>query len=358
MKVETDYVHYHLQDAYLLANQEPILGHYIKEIGFIKRSRIPDLFCALVHTIIAQLISSEAANKIWQRMQEQFLITPEYLSTLSIDEIKQMGLTYNKAKAIHNLSLKIINHEFNLKLIHTLSNEQAIDYLTQLDGIGVWSAKMILLHVLERPNIISYEDKAILNAMKKTREDTWCMDLGEVSFGEEKRLFAISAGIGLDALVCKKALKSKIKDLLNKIRLGKLTYLVLTVQSLFTMQTADAELIFDQEEGLQKRGMIFTAAMNFKAEGGGVPMAPAASARDGKLSFCEAAGIPKWRTFLCLPFLVAAKHTSIKGFSVTDAKECTIRLNRPMVVHADGEYCGEVAKVHFRCLPGKLRVLK
>ncbi len=198
----------------------------------------------------------------------------------------------------------------------------------------------------------------ILNAMKKTREDTWCMDLGEVSFGEEKRLFAISAGIGLDALVCKKALKSKIKDLLNKIRLGKLTYLVLTVQSLFTMQTADAELIFDQEEGLQKRGMIFTAAMNFKAEGGGVPMAPAASARDGKLSFCEAAGIPKWRTFLCLPFLVAAKHTSIKGFSVTDAKECTICLNRPMVVHADGEYCGEVAKVHFRCLPGKMRVLK
>ena len=58
--------------------------------------------------------------------------------------------------------------------------------------------------------------------------------------------------------------------------------------------------------------MIFTAAMNFKAEGGGVPMAPAASACDGKLSFCEAAGIPKWRTFLCLPFLVAASiHLSM-----------------------------------------------
>ena len=68
------------------------------------------------------------------------------------------------------------------------------------------------------------------------------MDLGEVNFGEKKRLFAISAGIGLDALVCKKALKSTIKDILNKIRLGKLTYLVLTVQSLFTMQTADAEI--------------------------------------------------------------------------------------------------------------------
>ena len=87
----------------------------------------------------------------------------------------------------------------------------------------------------------------ILNAMKKSREDTWCMDLGEVNFGEKKRLFAISAGIGLDALVCKKALKSTIKDILNKIRLGKLTYLVLTVQSLFTMQTADAEIFFDRD---------------------------------------------------------------------------------------------------------------
>ena len=123
-------------------------------------------------------------------------------------------------------------------------------------------------------------------------------------------------------------------------------------------QTADAEIFFDREEGLQKKRMIFTAAMNFKAEGGGVPMAPAASACDGKLSFCEAAGIPKWRTFLCLPFLVAAKHTSIHGFSVTDAKDCTIRLSRPLVVHADGEYCGEVTEVHFHCLPGKLRVLK
>lgn len=198
----------------------------------------------------------------------------------------------------------------------------------------------------------------ILNAMKKTREDTWCMDLGEVIFGDEKRLFAISSGIGLDALVCKKALKSTIKDILNKIRLGKLTYLVLTVQSLFTMQTADMEIVFDKEESIQKKRMIFTAAMNFKAEGGGVPMAPEASACDGKLSFCEAAGIPKWRTFLCLPFLVAAKHTSIHGFSVTDAKDCTIHLSRPMVVHADGEYCGEVAEVRFRCLPGKLCVLK
>ena len=85
-------------------------------------------------------------------------------------------------------------------------------------------------------------------------------------------------------------------------------------------------------------------------------MAPAASACDGKLSFCEAAGIPKWRTFLCLPFLVAAKHTSIHGFSVTDAKDCTIRLSRPMVVHADGVVLwGSDGSSFPAVLPGKLR---
>ena len=104
-------------------------------------------------------------------------------------------------------------------------------------------------------------------------------------------------GAGLDALVCKKALKSKVKDALNKLHLGKLTYLFLTVQSLFTMQTTDAGAVFDGKGQKNHKKMIFAAAMNFRAEGGGVPMAPGADAQDGKLSVCMAWGIPKWRTF-------------------------------------------------------------
>lgn len=72
-------------------------------------------------------------------------------------------------------------------------------------------------------------------------EKEFVMDLGEVSWngGKKPRLFAISAGTGLDALVCKKALKSALKDFLNKIHLGKLTYILLTIESLFTMETTD-----------------------------------------------------------------------------------------------------------------------
>ena len=72
----------------------------------------------------------------------------------------------------------------------------------------------------------------VIGHILNCRED-YVMDLGQVSWNgcEKPRLFAISAGAGLDALVCKKALKSKVKDALNKLHLGKLTYLFLTVHS-------------------------------------------------------------------------------------------------------------------------------
>lgn len=200
----------------------------------------------------------------------------------------------------------------------------------------------------------------ILSCIARGRDSAWCMDLGQVSWngGAAPRLFAISAGTGLDALVCKKALKSKLKDFLNKLKLGKLTYLFLTVESLFAMETTDAAVYFDGQGQKNHKKAICFAAMNFSSEGGGVRMAPQADARDGKLSVCSIFGIPKWKTFLCLPFLVAAKHTWIRGFALTDCKKCTIRLKKPMVLHADGEYCGDVTEMKFECLPKKLRVLR
>lgn len=200
----------------------------------------------------------------------------------------------------------------------------------------------------------------ILNCMDRGKDAGFLMDLGEVSFhgGEKPRLFAISAGIGLDALVCKRALTSKVKKFLNKIHMGKLTYLVLTVQSLFTMRTFDVAAHFDGKGQKNLKKTIYIAAMNFKAEGGGVPMAPAADAVDGLLSVCSLCGMPKWKSFICLPFLVIGKHLWIKAFEVNDCRECKLRISEPVVLHADGEYCGDVTEVTFRCLPKKLRVLK
>lgn len=176
------------------------------------------------------------------------------------------------------------------------------------------------------------------------------IDLGEVSWEgcERPRIFGISAGAGLDAIVCKKALHSNLKKVLNRFHLGKLTYLMLTVQTLFSMKTFEARVTVDGETETCQN-MIFGAAMNLRAEGGGVPMAPESTPYDGKISLSSAAGIPKWKTFFLLPLLAMGKQGGIKGFTVKDGAEISMELDRPVVVHADGEYCGDLQHIRFRC---------
>lgn len=177
------------------------------------------------------------------------------------------------------------------------------------------------------------------------------IDLGEVSWEgcEKPRIFGISAGAGLDAIVCKKALHSTLKKVLNRFHLGKLTYLMLTVQTLFSMKTFGAHVTIDGETE-NYENMIFAAAMNLRAEGGGVPMAPESTPYDGKISLSSAAGIPKWKTFFLLPLLALGKQGGIRGFDVKDGTEIVMDLDQPVVVHADGEYCGDLQHIRFHCL--------
>ncbi len=195
--------------------------------------------------------------------------------------------------------------------------------------------------------------EAILACGEETR-----MDLGKVSWNgcEKPRYFAISAGVGLDAEVCKKALHSRLKKFLNKFHLGKLTYLLLTVTSLFTMNTTGVAARFDHRGQRNFKRAIFLAGMNQPFEGGGIAMAPRAKSNDGRLSVCCAWRIPKVLTFFCLPVLVAAKHEHLPGFEVVDCKEYKVKMLETMVLHADGEYCGDVNEVTFTCVPGVLRI--
>lgn len=185
------------------------------------------------------------------------------------------------------------------------------------------------------------------------------VDLGEVSWdqGAGKRIFAISSGIGLDAQVCKKALNARIKKVLNAMHLGSLTYVFLTVETLFTMQTARVEIDYPDGRVTDLHHMICTAVMNLPYEGGGVPMAPDASFTDGKLSICSISEIPKWRTFFCLPRLVCGKQEGIQGFRMKEEPEFMLRLDKKMIVHADGEDCGMHSELTYRCLSGALHLI-
>jgi len=147
----------------------------------------------------------------------------------------------------------------------------------------------------------------ILDSTEYTQMDLGCISWDE---GESKKYFAVSAGVGVDADVCRRALSSTLKKVLNKIGLGKLTYAILTIESLFAMPPMNAHIVADGVDyGIMDK-VTFIALMNHKCEGGGVPMSPEADAFDGKLSMCCIHGISKLRCLSLFPSFLRryAKH--------------------------------------------------
>ena len=185
------------------------------------------------------------------------------------------------------------------------------------------------------------------------------IDLGKstvLSTGDS-RIFGISSGFGLDAIVGTGINEAKIKKILNWVHLGKLSYAFLTIQTLFTMKTYEASLSFDGEEAIKFNKLIFLAAMNFKAEGGGVPMCPKARGDDGELSVCVAAGVPKILTFFKFPLLCLGLHSKSKGFYLRNCKTLELSSSENSILHTDGEFVGNVDRIKFEVLPAKLTML-
>ena len=183
------------------------------------------------------------------------------------------------------------------------------------------------------------------------------IDLGRSTCGTNSRLFAISSGFGMDAEVGTKINVSKIKTVCNKLHLGSLSYSLLTIKILFSMKTMNARITFDDGEVKNVEKLIFLAGMNCFAEGGGVPMAPDAVPDDGMLSVCIASGIPKWKTFLKFPLLVAGKHGNKKGFYIKNCRSLDIESEPEAYSNTDGEFIGQGSRVKMEILPGILTVL-
>lgn len=190
-------------------------------------------------------------------------------------------------------------------------------------------------------------------------EDYHLYDIGKVVYPGGERLFGVSSGIGVDAYVCLQALDSKLKKFLNKFGLGSATYGLLTVGDIFTMPFSDAKITIWNEGQKQERevaGTIFAAAMNCPAEGGGVKMAPNATADSGHLTAFYAHDISRLRCLSLLPLLVAGKHEGKGGFDLLNFDKIHIKMKQSMCVHADGEHVGFFDEITFECVPQILKI--
>jgi DNA-3-methyladenine glycosylase II len=151
-----------------LKSKDKKLGDAIDRIGMINRRITPDPFTALVSSVVSQQISSKAAETVWNRLDSLLgSITPENIAKAELSAIQSCGMSVRKAEYIKGIAEAAISGEVDFKTLHTLTDEEIIEKLSSLRGVGVWTAEMLLIFSLCRPDVVSYRDLAICRGMMR-----------------------------------------------------------------------------------------------------------------------------------------------------------------------------------------------
>tara|TARA_B100000767_G_C19737775_1_gene524685 strand:+ start:335 stop:961 length:627 start_codon:yes stop_codon:yes gene_type:complete len=126
-----------------------------------------DIFFSLCKSIVGQQISVAAANSVFLKFKKNCKgkINAKTVNSLSSTSLKSCGLSKQKVRGIKDLAKKLLNKSFKPGLIKDMTDEEAIEYLSELRQIGRWSAEMILLFTFNRSNIWPLQDIGLLRAV-------------------------------------------------------------------------------------------------------------------------------------------------------------------------------------------------
>lgn len=171
-------------------------------------------------------------------------------------------------------------------------------------------------------------------------KETVLSDIGLSKTADTSRYFLVSSGIGYDADICRRVMESPLKKVMNKLHLGKLTYVLIALKLLIEYKPCPVSVRLDQKEIRKFSRFFFIAGMNVKYEGGGVQFCPDARFDDGILDICLAGNLSKFKALALFPFAFAGKHTSFKGVEMMKGKRLDIHSKIPLPVHCDGESLG------------------
>ena len=150
-----------------LRKKDKRLGAAIDRIGMINRKVNPDPFSALVESIIGQQISSKSAATVCKKLDNLCSMDPALLHTLPAEKIQACGMSMRKAGYIKNIAEAAMNKAIDFDTLHRRSDQEIINALTAIKGIGVWTAEMLLIFSLMRPDVVSYGDLAIRRGMMR-----------------------------------------------------------------------------------------------------------------------------------------------------------------------------------------------
>ncbi len=161
------YFAYGEEETAYLKKKDKRMAEVIDRIGHVERTVDTDLFSAVVHHIVGQQISTKAQETIWQRMLSALgEVNAETVLDAGVPKLQSLGMTFKKAEYITDFAEKVHTGAFDLEGIWQKSDEEAIRELSSLKGIGVWTAEMILLFCMQRPDVLSCDDLAIQRGLR------------------------------------------------------------------------------------------------------------------------------------------------------------------------------------------------
>ena len=164
---DVKYFPYGEKELAYLRKKDKKLSAVINRVGHIERAVDDDLFSAVVHYIVGQQISTKAQATVWARVQNALgTVDAEHVLGYGEVNLQSLGISFRKAEYITDFGKKVHTGEFDLISIGEKPDEEVILELSALKGIGVWTAEMLLLFCLQRPNVFSYGDLAILRGMR------------------------------------------------------------------------------------------------------------------------------------------------------------------------------------------------
>jgi len=159
----------------ILSKRDPILRKIINKFnkGYLTSRKDP--FFSLCRTIIGQQISTKAADSIWLKFEIKCKkkIVPETVLKLTSRNLKNAGLSRQKITYLKNIAKSFKNKSFNIRDLKKMDDNLAIDYITKLKGLGIWSAQMFLMFNLNRPDIFPVNDIGLIRAISKNYKTSY-----------------------------------------------------------------------------------------------------------------------------------------------------------------------------------------
>ena len=159
----------------ILSRTDPVLRKIIKKYnkGFLTTRSKP--FFSLCRTVVGPQISLASADSIWSKFSKKCKgnIKPRVVLKISSRNLKSAGLSRQKISYLKIIARAFENKSFNVREIKKMDDGKAIEYITKLKGLGVWSAEMFLMFNLNRQDIFPTKDIGLLRAISKNYKTTY-----------------------------------------------------------------------------------------------------------------------------------------------------------------------------------------